>query len=173
MLDPANYSSIETLRDGRKVKIRAQRPQDRDGLEAAVARMSDESIYRRFFAVKHQFTEKEATYFLNIDFVNHVALVVAADEDGKQAIIGSGRYIVVDAGRAELAFAVIDECQGQGVGPALMRHLVAIAREAGLRELIAEVLAGNAAMLKVFERSGLKMSVQPEGPIVHVTLRFV
>ena len=173
MLDPANYSSIETLRDGRKVEIRAQRPQDREAFEAAIARMSDESIYRRFFGVKRQFTEREAAYFLNIDFVNHVALVVAADANGKQAIIGGGRYVVVDAGRAELAFAVIDERQGQGVGAALMRHLGAIAREAGLRELIAEILTGNAPMLKVFERSGFKISAQRDGPVVHVALRFV
>ena len=172
MLEPATYSVIETLRDGRKVEIRAQRPEDRGGLEAAVARMSDETLYHRFFVVKHHFSEKEAAYFLNVDFVNHVALVVLADEGGKQAIVGAGRYIVMDAGRAEAAFAVIDAYQGQGVGSALMRHLAAIGREAGLREFAAEVLRENTAMLKVFEKSGLKMSVQSEGPYDHVTLRF-
>jgi GNAT superfamily N-acetyltransferase len=173
MLDPANYSVIETLRDGRTVEIRAQRPDDRAGLEAAIARMSDETLHRRFFVVKRHFTEKEAAYFLNIDFVNHVALVAVAGKNGEQTIIGAGRYIAFEAGRAEVAFAVVDEYQGHGVGAALMRHLAAIAREAGLREMIAEVLADNAAMLKVFERSGLKMSAKREGPVVHVTLRFV
>jgi RimJ/RimL family protein N-acetyltransferase len=172
MLDPANYSVIETLRDGRKVEIRAQRPQDGDGFRAAIARMSDESIYRRFFGAKRQFTDKEAAYFLDIDFVNHVALVVVADENGKQAIVGGGRYVAVQPGRAEVAFA-INEYQGQGIGAALMRDLSAIARQAGFSELIAEVLAGNAAMLKVFEKSGLEMSVNYEGPVVHVTLRLV
>jgi GNAT superfamily N-acetyltransferase len=172
MLEPANYSVIETLRDGRKVEIRAQRPDDRGGLEAAVARMSDETLYRRFFAVKHHFSEREAAQFLNVDFVNHVALVVLADEGGKQAIVGAGCYIVIDAGRAEAAFAVIDEHQGRGVGSALMRHLAAIGREAGLRELTAEVLRENTARLKVFEKSGLKMRVQREGQYDHVTLRF-
>jgi ribosomal protein S18 acetylase RimI-like enzyme len=135
--------------------------------------MSDETLYHRFFVVKRHFSEKETAHFLNIDFVNHVALVVLADGSGKKATIGAGRYIVIDAGRAEAAFAVIDECQGQGIGSALMRHLAAIGRQAGLRELIAEVLAENAAMLKVFEKSGLKMSARREGPYVHVTLRFV
>jgi GNAT superfamily N-acetyltransferase len=173
MQEPANYSVIETLRDGRKVEIRAQRPEDRAGLEAAIARMSDETLYRRFFVARRHFSEKETAYFLSIDFVNHVALVVLADESGKGAIVGAGRYIVVDAGRAEAAFAVIDGYQGQGVGSALMRHLAAIGRQAGLRGFVAEVLAENAAMLKVFEKSGLKMSAEREGPYVHVTLRFV
>jgi ribosomal protein S18 acetylase RimI-like enzyme len=155
------------------VEIRAQRPEDRAGLEAAIARMSDETLYRRFFVVKHDFSEKEAAYFLNIDFVNHVALVVLNDESGKRAIIGSGRYIVIDAGRAEASFAVIDEYQGQGVGSALMRHLVSLGRQTGLRELVAEVMSDNAPMLKVFEKSGLETSAQREGPYVHVRLRFV
>ena len=34
MPEPANYSIIETLRDGRNVEIRAQRPEDGDGLRA-------------------------------------------------------------------------------------------------------------------------------------------
>ena len=170
MLETSNYSTFETLRDGRRVEIRAQRPRDRDGLRAAITRMSDESLYRRFFVVKHHFSEKEVEHFLNIDFINQVALVVAVYEHGGQAIVGGGRYIVVEPGRAEVAFAVIDEYQGQGLGGALMRDLAAIARQGGLRELFAEVLAGNAPMFKVFEKSGLKMSTKRDGTVVHVTL---
>ena len=78
-MDPANYSVIETLRDGRKVEIRAQRPQDREGLVAAISRMSDETLYHRFFVAKHRLTEKEAAYFLNIDFANHVACSISSE----------------------------------------------------------------------------------------------
>jgi GNAT superfamily N-acetyltransferase len=172
MQEPANYSVVETLRDGRQVEIRAQHPEDRVGLEAAIARMSDETLYHRFFVAKRHFSEKETAYFLNVDFVNHVALVALTTESSKNVIIGAGRYIAVGAGRAEAAFAVIDDCQGQGVGSALMRHLIGLGRKAGLRELVAEVLAENSAMLKVFEKSGLKVSAEREGPYVHVTLRF-
>jgi hypothetical protein len=60
----------ETLRDGRTVEIRAQRSQDREGMHAAIARSSSGSLYRRFFAVRREFSEKETDYFLDIDFVN-------------------------------------------------------------------------------------------------------
>ena len=100
MLDPANISVSETLRSGHHVEIRAQQPADRKDLEAAVARMSDESLYRRFFGAKRHFSEKETEYFLNIDFVKHVALVAVAQENGKEAIVGAGRYIVVQPGQA-------------------------------------------------------------------------
>jgi GNAT superfamily N-acetyltransferase len=172
MPDPAAYSVIETLRNGSEIEIRAQHAQDHKDLEAAIVRMSDESLYRRFFVAKRHFSEKEAEYFLNIDFVNHVALVAVAHEKSKQAIVGAGRYVVVEPGIAEVAFGVIDEYQGQGIGAALMRNLSSIARQAGLNRLVAEVLASNGAMLKVFEGSGLQMSRRREGTVVHVTLTY-
>ncbi len=83
MFDPASFHATETLSDGRKVEIRAQRPEDREGLRAALRRESPESLYHRFFAVKREFSEQEAHFFLDIDFVNHVALVAEATEDGR------------------------------------------------------------------------------------------
>jgi RimJ/RimL family protein N-acetyltransferase len=173
MLNPASLSISEALRDGRKVEIRSQRPSDREALESALARMSDESIYRRFFAARRHFSEKEAEHFLNIDFVSHVALVAVIHEDGEQAIVGAARYIVVQPGKAEVAFGVVDQYQGQGLASALMRALAAIARQAGMNELIAEVLDSNRAMLKVFEKSRLQMTTKKrEGPVIHATLKF-
>ena len=112
MTDFANYSATETLRDGRAVEIRAQRSQDREGMQAAIARFSSGSLHRRFFGVRRQFSEKETDYFLDIDFVNHVALVVVANDGGEPTIVGGGRYVVVQPGRAEVAFAIIDAYQG-------------------------------------------------------------
>lgn len=80
------------MRDGRQVEIRALRPQDRDDLIGAVRGMGTDSLYRRFFAVKRQFTEKETAFFVNVDFVDHVALVAVMEEDGKSVIVGGGRH---------------------------------------------------------------------------------
>ncbi len=172
MIDPAKFSATETLSDGRTIAIRAQRPEDREGWRAAIARASPGSLYHRFFAVKHEFSEKEAHYFLDIDFVKHVALVALANEGGRPTLVGGGRYVVVGPGRAEVSFAIIDEYQAKGIGSALMRHIAAIGREMGLNELAADVLADNVPMLKVFERSGLAMTTTHESSVVHVTLRY-
>jgi RimJ/RimL family protein N-acetyltransferase len=48
-----------------------------------------------------------------------------------------------------------------------------IARQAGLRELVAYVLADNRAMLKVFEKSGLKYSTTRESNTINVRLGLV
>jgi GNAT superfamily N-acetyltransferase len=172
MVEAANYSAFETLRDGRRVEIRALRPEDRADLIAAVGRSSGQSLYRRFFAVKRSFTASEIDYFLNVDFLNHVALVAVVNEQGAPVIAGGARYVVVQPGKAEVAFAVVDQYQGQGLGAALMHHLAAIAREAGLEELIAEVLPDNVPMLKVFEQSGFPLSIKREPQVVHVALRL-
>jgi RimJ/RimL family protein N-acetyltransferase len=172
MAEVPSFSAKEALRDGRCVEIRALRPEDRTGLGEAVGRSTAESLHRRFFAVRRSFTEQEVAFFLNVDFINHVALVAVVEEDGRPAIVGGGRYIVVQPGRAEIAFGVVDQYQGQGLGAALMRHLTAIARGAGLKELVAEVLPANTSMLKVFERSGLYMTTKREPGVVHVTLQL-
>ena len=172
LMDVANYTATENLRTGRTVEIRAQRSEDREGMRAAITRSSSASLHRRFFAVRREFSEKETDYFLDIDFVNHVALVVVANDGGEPTIVGGGRYVVVQPGQAEVAFAIIDAYQGLGVGSALMRHLATLGREAGLHEFTAEVLSDNVPMLNVFERSGLTMSTERDGTVMHVTLRL-
>jgi len=170
--DLARYTSIEILRNGNAVEIRALRPDDRDELLAALQRSSDQTVYRRFFGLKRTFSVDETSFFLNVDFVTHVALVAVVEENGRRRIAGGARYIVSTAGQAEAAFSVVDQYQGQGMGQILMRHLGAIARDAGLDELQAEVLSDNLPMLKVFERSALPMSTKREANAVHVTLRL-
>jgi RimJ/RimL family protein N-acetyltransferase len=172
MSDPAMYSAVELLRDGQHVEIRALRLDDRANLLAAVGRTSSQSLYRRFFAVKRGFTEQEIAFFSNVDFVSHVALVAVMEEGGQPLIVGGGRYIIMQPGQAEVAFVVVDQYQGHGIGAKLLHHLAVIARDAGLKELVAEILPDNTSMLKVFERSGLPISTKrgPQG--VHITLQL-
>jgi len=173
MLEAAKYSAIETLRNGRRMEIRALRTEDQEDLIAAFKSTSDQSLYKRFFGPKRSFTEKELSFFVKIDFVNHVALVATLDQEGRQTIVGGGRYIVSKAGQAELAFLVIDQYQGQGIGAALMRHLALIAREAGLYELVADVLPSNLAMLKLFASCGLHLAATREDQTVHVAAKLI
>jgi GNAT superfamily N-acetyltransferase len=170
VLNIEKYSATEALRDGCRVEIRALRPDDRADMLAAVGRASAQSLYRRFFGLKRSFTEEETAFFVNVDFVNHVALVALIEEGGRSVIAGGGRYIVVQPGQAELAFVVVDDYQGRGIGRVLMRHLSKIACAAGLRALIAEVLPENIPMLELFKTSGLELSTRREGQVIHVTI---
>ena len=75
MADPANYSAVVPLRNGRNIQIRALRADDRANFMAAVERTSDASLYRRFFGAKRHFSEQEIDHYLDVDFIAHVALV--------------------------------------------------------------------------------------------------
>jgi RimJ/RimL family protein N-acetyltransferase len=73
---------------------------------------------------------------------------------------------------AEVSFTIEEDYQGQGLSGLFMRLLTQIARERGIRRFEAEVLAGNTAMLKVFQRGGLPMSRQAEDGVVHVVMNL-
>ena len=172
MTTVAEFSTIEVLPSGQRVEIRALTPADSVDMLAAVGRTSTQSIYRRFFNVRRHFSEAEISFFLNPDFVRHVALVAVAEEGGTPVIAGGGRYVVINPGQAEVAFAVVDQFQGQGIATALLRHLSSIARKAGLQEFVAEVLPENTAMLKVFEKIGLEATTRRESQTIHIVLKL-
>jgi RimJ/RimL family protein N-acetyltransferase len=55
----------------------------------------------------------------------------------------------------------------------LTRHLVAIAREAGLTELTAEVLPDNTAMRRVFDKWGFRPIARRDPTTIHLALKLV
>jgi RimJ/RimL family protein N-acetyltransferase len=169
----AEYTAIERLRDGRQITIRSLRPDDQEELLSAVGRVSAQSLYRRFFAVKRAFSDDEVKFFLRVDFTNHVALIAITEERGRECIVGGGRYIVVQPGTAELAFTVEDGHQGRGIGGVLLRHLVTLARQGGLKQLIAEVLPDNIPMQRVFERSGVRFDKEWRDGSIHISVPLV
>ncbi len=172
MTDPGSYTATEHLRDGRIIEIRALHRDDHEDMLAAVRRTSGPSLQRRFFAVKRGFSDAETAFFMDIDFDKHVALVALLDENGRPAIVGGGRYVLVKEGEAELAFLVIDAYQGQGIGRLLMKYLIAIARKKGLRALTAEVLPENSAMLRLFKDFGFRTVPQRDFSAVHLALEL-
>jgi RimJ/RimL family protein N-acetyltransferase len=166
----AAYSAHEHLRDGRPIEIRALRPDDEADMLAAIDRIGKDSLQRRFFVTKKGFSEAEKAFFMKIDFVNHVALIAHIEEDGRRVIAGGARYVVVKPDQAEVAFMVVDAYQGQGIGGILTRHLVGLARSAGLKELVAEVLPENMSMRKVLGKFGFRTGRSADPQVVHMSL---
>ena len=167
------FSKIETLRSGISITIRGVQVTDKDGIASAFSRLDPESIYTRFFQAKSALSDQELKRATEIDFESVVALVATVESEGRETIIGGGRYMAFDspAGRtAEVSFLVEEDYQGQGIATRILNHLVRIAREKGVDRFEAEVLPGNASMLAVFSRSGLPMKQSETEGVVHVTL---
>jgi RimJ/RimL family protein N-acetyltransferase len=172
MPEAGNYAASERLNDGTRIEIRALRPQDEADMLAAIGKTSAESLQRRFFTLKRHFSDTERAYFMDIDFVNHVALVAVTDGAAQKEIVGGGRYVVFEPGRAEMAFTVIDAWQGRGVGSLLARHLIQIADRSGLNELTAEVLPENAPMWKLFGKLGFSSAPGADPRAIHLVRKL-
>lgn len=164
------YRATVQLRNGRPAEIRALREEDAEGLLKATRRSSPESTYKRFFSAKRGFSAEEVRHFTRLDFDDHVALVALLDELGKLTIVAGARYIALNREKAEVAFWVIDEYQGLGLGSALLHHLGVVARNSGFKMLEADVLTENSAMLGVFRRSPWKTCFIQRSDIVRVII---
>lgn len=173
-MDPATYDESATLKSGLAVRVRAVRPDDKGRILEAFRNLEAESIYTRFFTSKKTLTDDELKAITEIDFKNIVGLVVTIGQEGNETIIGAGRYAAFETadGRcsAEVSFTVEEDYHGQGIAGRLLRDLAYIAREKGVSQFLAEVLAQNRPMLSVFARSGLPVQKKYEGDTVHVTL---
>ena len=171
-MDPRDFRVEERLRNQATVTFRAIRPDDRDRMREAYARLSPEAIYLRLFAPKKDLSEPELTRLIEVDFDREVALVATIGAGTQESVIGGGRYVSANNDRraAEVAFTVDGRYRGQGIASRLLQHLAAIARGRGITRFEAEVLAENRPMLAVFARSGLAMERRRDGSVVHVEL---
>lgn len=169
--DPRNYRAQGTLLDGRTVVLRAIRPEDKEALRKGFQRLSERSVYLRFFQAKKDLTERELRYFTELDFESHVGLLAVLPANGEERGIGVGRYIVEPGtGTAEIAFVVDDSHHGLGVGTLLLQHLAQIARAQGLQKFHAYVMFDNRPMLEVFEHAGFPMERTLQGNVIRVGL---
>ena len=147
------------LADGTQVRIRPIRPADKPRLAAGMARVSTESLRRRFLTAKPSLSEAELRYFTEVDGVRHLALVAMLADDPEQ-IVAVARCIRAepDATSAEFAIIVADPLQRRGLGAALMGELAAAARAVGIRRFNATTLAGNHAVLSLVESISPRVS---------------
>jgi GNAT superfamily N-acetyltransferase len=152
------------------LEIRPIRPEDKQPLAEGYAQLSERSRYRRFLAPHGRLTTTELRYLTEVDHHDHEALVAA--EPGTRRGVGVARYIrsAEDPAAAELAVAVIDDWQGQGVGTRLTAALADRARHEGIKRFTALVLAENELMLKLLGDLGRVRVVHSERGTIELTI---
>jgi len=151
--------SVELL-DGTSVAYHAIVPDCASALQRFHHRLSERSIYLRFFAAKPELSDREAGYFTNLDSINRFALV-AVDPEREGEIIGVVSFDREGTTeRAEYAAEVEDRWQGRGLGMALTRRLVEAALKRDVRTFIGIVLPQNRKMLHLFRDLGLPERVR-------------
>ena len=170
--NPSSYQVEETVRDGGAILIRAIRPDDKERLREHARGLSPESAYHRFMVYKRELNEDELRRFTELDFDQHVGIAAILNEEGREHIVGIGRYFRTSKERGEAAFSVIDSHQGRGIGTLLLVHLSRIARRKGITEFEADVLGDNVPMLDVVAASGFKVQATHGNGVVHLLMRI-
>ena len=156
------------LRDGRSVTIRAIRADDAEGMQAAVARLSEEARYTRFMAPLKELSPTMLERAVRPAAGRDLALVVVAGEGQDEVIVGGARYIGAEDGSCEFAVTITDAWQGVGLASRLMRELIRDARAHGLKRMDGFVLASNRPMLELARRLGFSVGPSEEGPSVRL-----
>jgi acyl-CoA synthetase (NDP forming)/RimJ/RimL family protein N-acetyltransferase len=163
---PAHWEADVVLADGGTAHVRPIRPADADRLRAFYSRLSEESIYFRFFGPRPRLSDREVTWFTNVDYSDRVALIATIGTEMVAVI----RYDRIDQGEAEIAFLVEDAHQGRGVASVLLEHLAATAREHGIARFVADVLPANQKMMAVLRQAGYTAQSRFADGVVRMTL---
>ena len=160
---PAHLQNTCILAGGVTCLIRPIRPEDADMEQEFVLGLSDKTRHYRFMnSVKH-LTPDMLARFTQIDYDREMAFVAVIKKNNKDREIGVCRYIINNDGdTCEFAIVVADEWQGKGLAHKLMESLLECARYRGLKEMVGDVLADNAAMQNLARKSGFSVKPNPD-----------
>ncbi|WP_235566452.1 GNAT family N-acetyltransferase [Lysobacter sp. Root667] len=153
----------QTLRGRSQVLIRTIVPQDRAAERAFLETLSSEARCFRFFGQVRSPSEQLIDRLTDLDPHSEAAFVAVIPEGSAERIVGAARYgASVDGAACECAVTVIDEWQNKGLGGALMKHLIELARERGIHRMYSVDLAENLQMRDLARHLGFHVRVDPD-----------
>ena len=154
---------IDVVRaDGGLVHIRPVQDGDREALLALNARVSDRSIYHRFFILSRHAADLYVDRLLRPVSSEHQALLAFIGAE----LVGVAAFERLDTTSAEFALLIEDRDQHEGIGTLLIEHLASIARHAGVHRFVADVLAENTAVIRMIRDLGFDITTERERDVV-------
>ena len=157
--DPAQRAVDVALRSGASIRLRPLVADDKDDLLTFLTGLSLESRTFRFFSAGTNLAGV-ARRLTNVDDAGRYGIVAVAADD--TTILAHGMYAKDGAGGAEVAFAVSDALQGEGIATTMLAHLAHAARAARIERFAAYVMPENHQMVDVFRESGFEVTVRAE-----------
>jgi acetyltransferase len=168
---PIQYVAPWILKGGEEVQIRPIRPEDEPLMVKFHQKLSERTVYMRYFQplkLSQRTAHERLTRICFVDYDREMALVtVRRGDDGEPEIIAVGRLSKLHGREeAEIAALVRDEFQGKGLGTELYRRLLDVARSEKLQKVTANMLAENREMAAVCKRLGFKLKTDMEDNMV-------
>lgn len=162
-MSTASPQWVHTLRNGEQVTIRPLGKGDAALERAFIESLSPQSRRFRFLGQIGCPSDEMIRGLTDIDYVHDVAFAAIADIGGTAREIGVARYSVSTDGQScECAVAVSDDFHGQGLGTLLMNHLIGVARDRGIHEMVSLDSAENFPMRDLALALGFRREPDPE-----------
>ena len=135
------------------------------------AGLSERSRRLRFLGSKPRLLEREVDWLVDVGCCGREAVVAIDQETG--ATVGLARFVRdVDAPEAEIAFEVVDEWQGRGIGKRLVAELRSLALEQGILRFRALIAHGNRPAFALVHGVGEELSRSYDGDGVELVVRI-
>jgi acetyltransferase len=173
---PRQYVKSWQSLGGRDCVIRPIRPEDESLVVDFHSRLSDESVYQRYFTklgYEQRVAHERMVRVCFTDYDREIALVAEQidPETSSVRIAGISRLIRLhNSNDAEFSLVICDECQGQGLGTEMIRRTIEVARAEGIERIVAEVFATNSGMLHICQELGLTITADEDGETVQAEL---
>ena len=167
---PEELERYDTLHDGTEIFFRAIKPTDEAALSEMLYSLSPSSIRTRYMAQTVTFPHRDVQQLTNIDYTQDISIVgTVPSVSGEQVVAIAQYFLDPKTQAAEVAFLVQDEWQKKGMGTFLLDYLAQIAKQWGVKQFYAKVLATNKPMLAIFHNSGYKVKTEFDGEVYSVT----
>ncbi len=157
------------LLNGEMVFIRPLRPEDAALYPDYLAKVTRFDLRLRFFSAIREVSPAMIDKLINYDPKDAMAFI-ALDADNR--LLGVVR-LHDDACHENGEFAILlrSHLKGRGLGWLMMKHMIAYAKEHGLKTVRGQVLAENTTMLQMCGELGFHIKPDPDEPgTYHVEL---
>ncbi|MBU8896523.1 acetyl CoA synthetase subunit alpha [Corallococcus sp. H22C18031201] len=160
---PLQYVGRFRMRDGQDLLLRPIRPEDEPRMVKFHQTLSEQTVFLRYaglMKLSQRVAHERLARICFIDYAREMALVAEQRPSLREAgpIVGVGRLTRLRGTQdAEFAITLSDAVQRRGLGQEMLRRLVAIGRDWGLRRIVADILARNHAMQQVSQALGFQI----------------
>lgn len=153
------------------IVLRPLRSGERKPVLEVFAGLSERSRRLRFLGSKPRLLARDLEWLVDVGCCGREAVVAIDQESGRT--VGVARFVRDEsAPEAEIAFEVVDEWQGRGVGKRLVAELRALAREQGILRFRALIAHGNTAAFALVRGLGEELTRRYEGADVELVVRL-
>lgn len=174
---PSQYAKPWTLPTGKELTIRPIRPEDEPQMGTFNQTISPGSIYLRYFrpmSPEQLVSHEQLARMCFIDYDREISLVAEKSEGRKkQEIIAMGQLTKLHGSEdAEFAILVRDNFQRTGLGTELLTRLLDVARDEGLKRVVAEILPQNEGMRRVCKKLGFTFTHDISDGLIHAEIEL-